>query len=68
MPRGREAIGWHLSVYWKDDKQFYKGQVSDYDPTSDKHQVCVWGGALTDTWSASRQEGWGGPASRGEGG
>jgi hypothetical protein len=39
IPRGREAIGWHLSVYWKDDKQFYKGQVSDWDPASDKHQV-----------------------------
>lgn len=46
MPKGRDALGWHVAVYWKDDKQFYTGQVVDYDANAGKHKVGVgvWGG------------------------
>jgi hypothetical protein len=48
VPKGRDALGWHVAVYWKDDKQFYTGQVVDYDANAGKHKVGVgvWGGGL----------------------
>lgn len=39
VPKARDALGWHVSVYWKDDKQFYNGQVVDFDATTCKHKV-----------------------------
>lgn len=39
VPKARDALGWHVSVYWKDDKQFYHGQVAEYDASSGKHKV-----------------------------
>jgi hypothetical protein len=42
---GHDAVGWHLAVYWKDDKQFYQGQVADYNPASGKHKVGCFLGA-----------------------
>lgn len=39
VPKARDALGWHVSVYWKDDKQFYHGQVAEYDASSGKHMV-----------------------------
>jgi hypothetical protein len=44
VPKARDALGWHVSVYWKDDKQFYHGQVAEFDASSGKHKVCVSGG------------------------
>jgi hypothetical protein len=39
VPKARDALGWHIAVYWKDDKQFYPGQVADFDPSNGKHKV-----------------------------
>lgn len=40
VPKARDALGWHIAVYWKDDKQFYPGQVADFDTSNGKHKVC----------------------------
>jgi hypothetical protein len=39
VPKARDALGWHIAVYWKDDKQFYPGQVADFDASNGKHKV-----------------------------
>jgi hypothetical protein len=44
VPKGRDALGWHVAVYWKDDKQFYTGQVVDFDANAGKHKVWRGGG------------------------
>jgi hypothetical protein len=39
VPKGRDAIGWRIAVYWKDDRTFYEGQVYDYEASTGRHKV-----------------------------
>lgn len=73
VPKARDALGWHVSVYWKDDKQFYHGQVAEYDASSGKHMVGgrVLAGRLahahTVAHSGQDERGGGGAAKHGKG-
>lgn len=40
-PKGRDALGWRIAVYWKDDRLFYEGRLNDYEPATGRHKVCV---------------------------
>lgn len=33
-PVGAAAVGWRVSVWWKDDVRFYPGTVESFDPES----------------------------------
>lgn len=39
LPKGRDAIGWRIAVYWRDDRTFYEGEVVEYDNGTGKHRV-----------------------------
>eukprot|EP00775_Hariotina_reticulata_P003944 gene3944-4198_t len=39
VPKGRDAIGWRIAVYWKDDRMFYEGEVCDYEASTGRHKV-----------------------------
>jgi hypothetical protein len=39
VPKGRDAVGWRVAVYWKDDRTFYEGELADYEPSSGRHKV-----------------------------
>lgn len=36
---GEELVGCSIKVWWPDDKEFYRGVVSSYDPKDKKHTV-----------------------------
>lgn len=39
VPKGRDAVGWHIAVYWKDDKTFYGGEIIDFENSTGRHKV-----------------------------
>jgi hypothetical protein len=39
VPKGRDAVGWRIAVYWKDDRTFYEGELADYEPSAGRHKV-----------------------------
>jgi hypothetical protein len=39
LPKGRDAIGWRIAVYWRDDRTFYEGEIVEYDNGTGKHRV-----------------------------
>lgn len=41
VPKGRDAVGWRVAVYWKDDRTFYEGTLADYEPSSARHKVRI---------------------------
>jgi len=47
-PRGEDAVGWLIGIYWPEDTIFYQGQVLEYSPERDEHYLryddgeCEW--------------------------
>jgi hypothetical protein len=39
VPKGRDAVGWRVAVYWKDDRTFYEGELADYEASTGRHKV-----------------------------
>eukprot|EP00878_Enallax_costatus_P031057 GHUV01033893.1.p1 GENE.GHUV01033893.1~~GHUV01033893.1.p1 ORF type:complete len:108 (-),score=15.23 GHUV01033893.1:792-1115(-) len=39
VPKGRDAVGWHIAVYWKDDRTFYEGEIIDFENSAGRHKV-----------------------------
>lgn len=39
IPSGRNAIGWRVAIYWKDDMVFYDARIIGYDNATGRHQV-----------------------------
>ncbi|WIA16327.1 hypothetical protein OEZ85_013026 [Tetradesmus obliquus] len=54
VPKGRDAVGWRVAVYWKDDHTFYEGTLADYEPSSARHKVQYVDGEQE--WLALRNE------------
>ncbi|WIA36524.1 hypothetical protein OEZ86_007818 [Tetradesmus obliquus] len=54
VPKGRDAVGWRMAVYWKDDRTFYEGTLADYEPSSARHKVQYVDGEQE--WLALRNE------------
>ncbi|KAK9824439.1 hypothetical protein WJX72_010256 [[Myrmecia] bisecta] len=38
-PEGRQAEGWRVGVYWKEDTIFYDGEIIGYDPSTGRHEI-----------------------------
>ena len=45
QPRGREAVGWRVGVYWRDDHVFYPGIVDDVHRPTGHHIILYDDGA-----------------------
>lgn len=43
-PKGAEAVGRSLSVWWTAEKEFFCGDVTGWDEASGKHTVTFWDG------------------------
>lgn len=54
LPKGRDAIGWRVAVYWKDDRTFYEGDVRDFDNSTGRHKVLYNDGE--EEWLSLRNE------------
>ena len=54
IPKGREAIGWRIAVYWKDDRTFYDGEIKDFDNSTGRHKVIYSDGE--EEWLSLRNE------------
>lgn len=39
IPSGRNAIGWRIAVYWKEDMMFYDARIIGYDNATGRHQI-----------------------------
>eukprot|EP00210_Caulerpa_lentillifera_P003257 g3109.t1 len=39
IPSGKNAVGWKISVFWKDDVKFYDGRITKYDGSTGRHRV-----------------------------
>lgn len=39
VPKGRDALGWRIAVYWKDDRMFYEGEIIDFENSTGRHKV-----------------------------
>lgn len=44
-PRGRDAVGWRVGVYWRDDHAFYPGIVDDVHRPTGRHIILYDDGA-----------------------
>ncbi|UPR04153.1 bromodomain-containing protein [Chloropicon primus] len=38
-PKGADAVGWRVGVWWEDDKTYYYGVLKDYDKKEKKHKI-----------------------------
>jgi len=38
-PRGRNAVGWRISVFWPGDAAFYPGEIGGYDEAMGQYEV-----------------------------
>lgn len=39
VPTKRDAVGWRVAVYWRQDKSLYDGNIVSFDNSTGKHEI-----------------------------